>query len=86
MQKLWFKNKEYGWGWYPASKEGWVVLLVYAALFALGEIFFFKAINQYDSRWVVTIFIAWILVLTISLITIAYKTGEKPKWQWGKKK
>ncbi|MCK9378781.1 MAG: hypothetical protein M0P97_01390 [Candidatus Moranbacteria bacterium] len=27
-----------------------------------------------------------IIVLTILLIIIAYKKGEKPRWQWGKPK
>jgi predicted GH43/DUF377 family glycosyl hydrolase len=23
---FWFRAKEYGWGWYPATWEGWLVL------------------------------------------------------------
>ena len=25
--KFWFKRKKYGWGWRPASYEGWAVTL-----------------------------------------------------------
>ena len=28
-KKLWFKAKNYGWGWYPASREGWLVTGAY---------------------------------------------------------
>ena len=33
MEKtIWFKAKEYGWGWYPFTWEGWTVTGVYVAL------------------------------------------------------
>ena len=35
MKKVWFKAKEYGWGWYPSSWQGWIILLIYLLL--LGE-------------------------------------------------
>ena len=31
--KLWFRAKNYGWGWYPCSWEGWTVLLIWVLLF-----------------------------------------------------
>ncbi len=24
--KYWFKAKNYGWGWYPATWQGWLIL------------------------------------------------------------
>ena len=32
-KKLWFRAIYYGWGWYPCSWEGWLVLLVWVLLF-----------------------------------------------------
>lgn len=26
--KLWFKAKNYGWGWYPVTWEGWTVTII----------------------------------------------------------
>jgi len=67
----WFKRKLYGWGWTPARWQGWVVLLVFSALAILNSLFI-------DSTF---IFRTIILVLILSFI--CWKTGEKPRWQWG---
>ncbi len=37
-QKLWFKRKLYGWGWTPATWQGWFVTLSYIVL-VLGLVF-----------------------------------------------
>ena len=75
---LWFKAKNYGWGWYPCSWEGWVVLLLYI----VGLI---GSSPNSESGTLFPFFIQT-TVLTIFLIIICYKTGEKPEWRWGKKK
>ncbi len=28
MDKLWFRAKDYGWGWTPCSGEGWIVTAI----------------------------------------------------------
>ena len=76
----WFKRKLYGWGWAPATWQGWLVFAVYIVA-ALGFAF---TIDEYSSaREVVFTFALPILLLTIALIRICYAKGEKPKWQWG---
>ncbi|MBP9732303.1 MAG: hypothetical protein KBD29_02490 [Candidatus Magasanikbacteria bacterium] len=82
MKKLWFKRKIYGWGWYPATWEGWVVILVY-----MGAVFAFAATidEQSPPRELVFTFFLPITFLTIALLRICYATGEKPRWQWGNK-
>lgn len=82
MKKLWFKAKNYGWGWYPASWEGWTVIGGYLLLL-FGITTFFR--NATDSEVAFTV-IPLILLITVLLIYICYKTGEKPEWKWGKKK
>lgn len=72
--KLWFKRKHYGWGWYPATWEGGVVLLVWILLFALG----LSVITPGSLA-----FYLYNLGLIVLLIAVCYKTGEKPRWQWG---
>lgn len=78
----WFKRKLYGWGWTPARTEGWLVLLAYVA----GVVFFaMRAEQSLLLNDVSREALAPILILTILLIVICYKKGEKPKWQWGKR-
>ena len=35
MTQLWFKAKKYGYGWYPATWQGWLVILVYLTILGL---------------------------------------------------
>lgn len=76
----WFKAKLYGWGWVPASWQGWLVLVIYITTL----IGFSLTIDKRSSpREVVFTFILPETFLTVALIGICYKTGEKPRWQWG---
>lgn len=77
-KNYWFKRKLYGWGWVPATKEGWMIILIWAIIF----IFSISKIEKNDSEIGRNLFV--ILIETIILIFIAYKKGEKPKWSWGK--
>lgn len=83
MKKLWFKCKTYGWGWTPATWEGYLVMFGYLAiaLFLLARSQ--SMVQFHDVLWQ---FIVPFVLATILLIMICVKTGEKPKWQWGKKK
>lgn len=83
----WFKRKLYGWGWVPVRWQGWCVIFLYIllilGLMAAKE----DAIpGNPDSGSNFLTFALPIIVLTILLIIIAYKKGEKPRWQWGKPK
>lgn len=80
----WFKRKLYGWGWTPAKWQGWLVILVYIALIVT----LVSTREEYipgnpDSGSNFLTFALPIIVSTIVLITICYKKGEKPRWQWG---
>ncbi|HYD93509.1 MAG TPA: hypothetical protein VEB18_03625 [Candidatus Paceibacterota bacterium] len=81
MKKLWFKRKVFGWGWYPVSWEGWAVTIGYAILVLLAV----STIDEQSSmREIMFTAVLPIALLTIALIRICYRTGEAPKWQWGK--
>ena len=80
MKTLWFKAKKYGYGWYPASWQGWLVLLVYTAIFVSLIYIFESDIEKYLVFYLISVF-----VLSGLLIYICYKTGEKPGWRWGDK-
>lgn len=77
---IWFKRKTYGFGWVPVTWQGWVVILVYV-------VFLFLILNMIDTS---TDTLTWkklvsVALLSVGLIVICYKKGEKPRWQWGKK-
>lgn len=81
MKKLWFKAKLYGWGWYPSTWEGWLIIFGFVAaeslLFSLTR---FYSLGQQQAL----LFVGLSLVLAGILILICYKKGEKPRWRWGK--
>ncbi len=75
MKKLWFKRKRYGWGWTPCSIEGWTVTLVLIlSVISISMKYFEKNMKAWFS---------YLFLLIVIFIIIAYKTGEKPKFQWG---
>ena len=75
--KIWFRRKLYGWGWTPTTWEGWLVLFVWL-------IFFIPLTIMVKYNWILNL--VGIFIMTSILIYVCYKTGEKPKWQWGKEK
>lgn len=76
----WFKRKLYGWGWTPATREGWLVLFGYVAL-VLGVVVCVerRALSLLDD----TAALALILAATVLFLVIVWRTGESPRWQWG---
>ncbi len=81
MNKIWFKAKKYGWGWYPATWEGWAVILIYLLILSVLIYIFNSNIEKFLDIYLVSVF-----TLTGILIYISYKKGEKPGWHWGDKK
>lgn len=76
----WFKRKWYGWGWTPVKWQGWAVTLLYVGLLVA----FAMTIDEDSSPSEIAFtFVLPAVLLTIAFIRIAYKKGQKPKWQWG---
>jgi len=76
----WFKRKLYGWGWTPATWQGWLTVFLYVVLvLAFG----LTIDNNSSVKEIVFTCILPITLLTITLVRFCYKKGEKPKWQWG---
>lgn len=76
-KKLWFKAKRYGYGWIPITWEGWTVIVLYATL--LGWII--TGIEH--TKGGVTYFVIKVFALTLVLIFVGYKKGERARWRWG---
>lgn len=81
---LWFRNKTYGYGWYPVTWQGWLAIVVYVVVISVvAYVFAWYIPDEVLFTWVYTPFV---FVVTAVLIFVSYKKGEKPRWQWGKKK
>lgn len=86
-KKLWFKAKRYGWGWYPSSWQGGLITLAYCAGIAVVAI---RAVKVTEAGANTASQFLWnylpaLIILSIVMIWICYKTGEKPRWRWGGK-
>jgi hypothetical protein len=79
-KKYWFKAKIYGFGWYPATWQGWLIILIYLAIFGMLTYIFESNIEKYSFFYFTAV-----SVITGLLIYISYKKGEPAKWLWGKK-
>ena len=79
-QGYWFKRKVFGWGWVPATWQGWAITAVYVVLVvALAA-----TLDKYSTtNEVMFVFVLPVILLSVTFLRIAYKTGEPPKWQWG---
>jgi uncharacterized membrane protein YhaH (DUF805 family) len=80
---LWFRAKEYGWGWTPATWQGWLLLLVYVVL--VSFIFSHFDSSSHSVSDTLLNFVPLTLLLTCILIFICFATGDKPSWRWGRK-
>lgn len=82
-KKYWFVRKPYGWGWVPASWQGWAVLGIYTgALISL-----FTGIDEEFSsiRELVIEFLLPAVGITLVLTVVTWLKGEvPPKWRWGR--
>lgn len=78
---IWFKRKRYGWGWTPATWQGWTVTAVYIILILILGL---RVDKDTEFVEVILFFIVPTIVLSFLMIGVAYKKGEKPCWQWGK--
>ncbi len=85
-REIWFKRKRYGWGWYPSSWQGWLVILVWLGLFIAGELEFFSRLDENPAPEIFVYFFLYTLMLVAALIGICYRHGEPPRWQWGEPK
>ena len=81
--ELWFKSKLYGWGWVPVKIQGWLVTFAYIGLLVL----FALNLEEIPSNSEVLFnFLLPVSLITIVFFRIAYKKGERPRWQWGKRR
>ena len=83
MRQRWFRAKTYGWGWYPATWQGWAVL----AFYVLGMVLSFYRIDSASPSTSDTLidFVPRFVLATLVLLGVCWLSGEKPRWRWGNK-
>jgi len=79
---MWFKAKRYGWGWYPSTWQGWLILAVFVAALTWNAFRFGNGSQTTSDLWYG--FIPQTLLMVLVLLAICWYTGEKPRWRWGK--
>ena len=82
-KEIWFKARPFGWGWYPATWQGWFV--VYAAV---GAIFYgvhdapeLEAAGMTEAE-ILPLLLTRIGIPVVVLIAISIAKGEKSEWRW----
>lgn len=76
----WFKRKVYGWGWTPATWQGFLITFLYIGM----TLFLALTVDENSpTREVMFIFIIPFTLATTTYLRILYLKGEKPKWMWG---
>lgn len=81
MKEVWFKNKTHGYGWQPASWQGWLVTV----LFFVAVVFVAMQIPKKPTYNDILVYSAEFLLLLFFMIVVCIHTGEKPEWRWNGK-
>jgi len=76
----WFKRKLYGWGWVPVKWQGWLVIAAFIG-FLLWNGFSLGPAEPTAAE--IKSFLLRVFAAVALMLLICYKTGEKPRWQWG---
>jgi hypothetical protein len=77
-EQYWFPAKRYGFGWsLPQTWQGWVVLLAYLAVAALGLITFPP--NQEP-----VVLVCFEVFIAVALVIVCWIKGEPLRWRWGR--
>ena len=82
MERYWFKAKKYGYGWYPATWEGWVVMAVWLVAF-LRITVFFSAQMQLTGPANLYWYAPLVLLITGALVLVSWLKGEPAQWRRG---
>jgi hypothetical protein len=86
MPQIWFRAKRYGYGWYPATWQGWAVIGAYVALILLPVFYQRYVVPTFMTKTQFSVvFIPYVVVLVAILIGICHRKGEPARWRWGGK-
>jgi hypothetical protein len=81
-RRYWFRARRYGYGWTPSAWQGWAVVAVWIALFT-GLAIAAPVAASGNARLLALTIVAGVAA-TLALVLVCWKTGEPPRWRWGK--
>ena len=88
MTRLWFRARSYGWGWTPCPLQGWIVTVATAVLLVGGDLVVVLSAGDpqavRNSSAMIAVVLAWNALIAGLAVLICWKTGERPRWRWGK--
>lgn len=85
QNKLWFKRRRYGWGWTPATKQGWAVVLIFVIVVVFSAILLLPTDASGPTTQRLVIFFLIVMSAVLFLFGISYAKGPLPRWRWGEK-
>jgi hypothetical protein len=72
-ERPWFRAKRFGWGWgWPCAWQGWAVMALHLAAVYGAVVLFEPPVATIVS-----------LVASATLIAVAWRTSDRPRWRWG---
>ena len=80
----WFKRKRYGYGWVPATWQGWLILAVYVAVIAGAGPFLLHDADRDLPRGLIRYY-AFVFPSAFVFILIVRRKAPKGRWRWGQK-
>ncbi|MCR4278936.1 MAG: hypothetical protein NUV81_03490 [bacterium] len=83
MEKKWFRAKNFGYGWQPATWQGWLILFGFIG-FMMWD-FQKLDLNSHSASDTLRPFVIHLILAIILLLGICYRFGEKPEWRWNGK-
>lgn len=85
MRKLWFRARDYGWGWTPVTIEGWLVTAAFLAVVVVDASVFIYRVRTpgSDIRSATITFYGCLAEFVGALIVVCWMKGETPHWRWG---
>ncbi len=83
-QEYWFKRRRYGWGWTPATWQGWLSILAFLSVVVGAGLQLPPKPQQPRGGELAGLFVI-LIGSTVILTLISYAKGPSPRWRWGKK-
>lgn len=76
-RRLWFRAKSYGWGWYPATWEGYLVTVLFVLAIAARTAGFVS--DPVGNAWLL---VFDLIIASALFMAVAALSGEKPYFAW----
>ncbi len=83
-KKYLMKRRRYGYGWIPVTWQGWLFLVLQAAIVVVAA----TALPAKQAQPTIGELVHFFLIVGFaiaSLVLVSIQTSPSPKWRWGKK-